>query len=163
MVATHWTRRVSHLQRRPRIIIVMPSAMATGDPTGVGASDGARPPGRRIVVVDDNLDAAEMLARSLELLGHQTWVAHDGAAGLALLREVCPDVALVDLGLPIMDGYELAEHIRREPALAALRLFALTGYSGDQERQRTRAAGFHEHLVKPVTLDRLDSLLRARS
>jgi CheY-like chemotaxis protein len=117
--------------------------------------------GCRVVVVDDNLDAAEMLAHSLKMLGHQTWIAHDGVAGLALLREVKPDVALVDLGLPVMDGYELAAQIRLEPALATLRLWALTGYSGVEERQRTREAGFHEHLVKPITLDRLDSLLRA--
>jgi CheY-like chemotaxis protein len=123
--------------------------------------DPARAGARRIVVVDDNLDAAELLAYSLKVLGHETWVAHDGAAALELVRTVRPDVALVDLGLRIMDGYELAEQIRLEPELADLRLIALTGYGGESDRRRTREAGFQEHLVKPVTIDRLDGLLRA--
>src|SRR5687767_5531018 len=96
-------------------------------PRDGGAPGTPRGGARRVLVVDDNLDAAELLAQSLQLLGHQAWVANDGAAALELMRSLRPDVALVDLGLPVMDGYELAEQIRREPDLAALRLIALTG------------------------------------
>src|SRR5690606_13154016 len=124
------------------------------------AADAPREAGRRVVLVDDNVDAAEILAQSLTLLGHTTWVAHDGASALALLREVKPDVALVDLGLPVMDGYELASHVTRDPALTALRLIALTGFGGDQERARTQAAGFRGHLVKPVRLAEIDQVVR---
>jgi CheY-like chemotaxis protein len=106
---------------------------------------------RRVLVVDDNEDAAEMLGIALRAAGHVTRQAHDGPSALAMLSEFAADVALLDLGLPAMDGYELATHIRA--AHPGIRLVALTGYGQESDRERTRAAGFHEHLVKPAEME----------
>ena len=115
----------------------------------------------RILVVDDNADGAEMLAAALSAKGYETRVAHDAPAALALAAEFCPDVAFLDIGLPVMDGYELAARLRRLPALHGTRLIALTGYGQESDRQRSREAGFHEHLVKPVDLQAIDTILAA--
>ena len=114
----------------------------------------------RILVVDDNEDAAEMLAAVLEHLGYQIAVAHDGPAALRVAAGFAPDVALLDLGLPVMDGYELARRLRalRVPG-APLHLVAVTGYGQDSDRQRTARAGFEHHLVKPVDLEELSRIL----
>ena len=106
---------------------------------------------RRVLVVDDNEDAAEMLEIALRAAGHVTRQAHDGQARCRCSQEFPADVALLDLGLPAMDGYELATHIRA--AHPAIRLVALTGYGQESDRERTRAAGFHEHLVKPAEME----------
>ncbi|HLV68825.1 MAG TPA: ATP-binding protein, partial [Polyangiaceae bacterium] len=108
-----------------------------------------RAPGRRVLLVDDNQDAAEMLASLLRAEGHDVLVAHDGPSALAEARAFRPAVALLDIGLPVMDGYELAEKLL---ALLPrpLRLVALTGYGQDHDRRRSVEAGFAEHLVKPV-------------
>jgi CheY-like chemotaxis protein len=107
---------------------------------------------KRILIVDDNADAAESLAMLLGLQGHETRVALSGKEALAGAEGFAPDVALLDLGLPEMDGFELAARLRAMPQLAAIRLVALTGYGRSEDRQRTQAAGFDEHLVKPVDL-----------
>ena len=109
---------------------------------------------RKILVVDDNVDAAEMLAEYLTALGHEVAVAHDGPEALLKQATFHPDIGLLDIGLPVMDGYELATRMRQE-AGAPLGLVALTGYGQDEDRQRSRKAGFDEHLVKPVELDEL--------
>jgi len=117
---------------------------------------------RRLVIVDDNQDAAELLADALTARGHEVHVAHDGTSGLARVIEVVPEVAFLDLGLPGMDGYELARRIREQPGLAQIWLVALTGYGDAAAHQRSAAAGFDEHLVKPATLDRIaEALARA--
>jgi CheY-like chemotaxis protein len=82
-----------------------------------------------------------------------TRIAHDGPAALSMLTEFSPDVALVDIGLPAMDGYELARRMRATPLGASARIYALTGYGQDSDRRRSREAGFDAHLVKPVDLD----------
>jgi PAS domain S-box-containing protein len=107
---------------------------------------------RRVLVVDDNADAAEMLAELAELRGHTVRRAGDGPAALRVLEEFVPDVALLDLGLPVMDGYELAQRIRQLPGLAGIRLIAVTGYGQASARAQTRAAGFDRHLVKPLQI-----------
>ena len=107
---------------------------------------------KRILVVDDNADAAESLAMLLSLQGHETRVALRGKEALAAAEGFKPDVALLDLGLPEMDGYELAARLRAMPELRGVRLLALTGYGRSEDRHRTRAAGFDDHLVKPVDL-----------
>ena len=109
-----------------------------------------------ILVVDDNQDSAEMLAEALKAHGHRAQVAHDGPSALRLAREQCPAVAILDLGLPVMDGFELAARLRELPGLAMIRLIALTGYGQHSDRERTRATGFHHHLVKPVEFQALD-------
>lgn len=111
--------------------------------------------GRRVLVVDDNQDAADLLAEALAAAGHEARRAFDGPAALRLAAEFAPDVALLDLGLPVMDGWELARRLREVPGCTAIRLFAVTGYGLDGDVARTRAAGFDGHLVKPVELERI--------
>jgi signal transduction histidine kinase len=115
--------------------------------------------GRRVLVVDDNSDAAETLADILRELGHTTSVAHDGPTALAAAAAFRPHVALLDIGLPVMDGYELARRLREQPELDKTKLFAITGYGQESDRERSRAAGFQEHLVKPIDLARLATLI----
>jgi signal transduction histidine kinase len=117
----------------------------------------------RVLVVDDNEDAAEMLVSLLSDKGYDARAAHDAPAALRVAAEFLPDVALLDLGLPVMDGYELAAHLRGLPGLAALRLLALTGYGQESDRRRTREAGFHGHLVKPVDIDAIENALKSTS
>ena len=116
-----------------------------------------------ILIVDDNEDAAEVLSIALEQMGHRTLVATDGPAALALLRSGSwiPDVALLDIGLPVMDGYELAGRLRDDPSLVGVRLVAITGYGQASDRRRAEQAGFDHHLVKPVDLATLEGVLLA--
>jgi PAS domain S-box-containing protein len=107
-------------------------------------------PGRRILIVDDNADAAETLALLLRLNGHDVQTALDGPAAVEAARAFQPDVALLDIGLPGMDGYEVARRLRREPGLKDVRLVAVTGYGREEDRLRSREAGFDHHLTKPV-------------
>jgi signal transduction histidine kinase len=109
---------------------------------------------RRIVIVDDNEDALELLAALLESQGYSVVQAHDGVAGLALIREQRPDLAFIDLSLPGLDGLGLVRQLRDEGALVT-RLVALTGYGEQSDRELTREAGFHAHLVKPATVHKI--------
>jgi len=118
------------------------------------------PERRRILIVEDNLDAAEMLQFVLEMQNHQVRVAADGAAALAILRREPIDIVLCDLGLPVMSGYDLAREIRSDPALCEVVLVALTGYGRNSDRKRTQEAGFDAHLTKPVELNAVDEVLR---
>jgi signal transduction histidine kinase/CheY-like chemotaxis protein len=118
-----------------------------------------RPKGVRVLLVDDNVDAATLLARVLTAWGHVVRVAHDGASALEIVETFTPDVALLDIGLPAMDGYELARRLHAIPALAGVRLVALTGYGQARDREAALDAGFHEHIVKPVDLDVLERVL----
>jgi signal transduction histidine kinase/DNA-binding response OmpR family regulator len=104
----------------------------------------------RVLVVDDNRDAADLLAESLGELGHITKSAYDGVAALRLASDFAPQVALLDIGLPVMDGYELATKLRA--AHPEIRLVAITGYGQESDRRRSAEAGFHVHLVKPIRL-----------
>ena len=110
---------------------------------------------RRVLIVDDNLEAAEMLATLLEAHGYDTSVAGDGPSALAIAPVFKPEVALLDIGLPVMDGYELARRLRSIAGFASTRLVAITGYGQATDRRSSREAGFDEHLVKPVNVDRL--------
>jgi signal transduction histidine kinase/CheY-like chemotaxis protein/HAMP domain-containing protein len=116
----------------------------------------------RVLVVEDNVDGAESLRELLEMEGHVVEVAHDGPGALAKARAFHPDVVLCDIGLPGMDGYAVARAIRADPVLARGRLVALTGYAAPEDRERTRDAGFDEHLAKPPTLDELRAAVAAR-
>jgi len=115
--------------------------------------------GLRILVIDDNTDAAELLSESLRVLGHDTRIAFDGPRGLEIAAHFCPDVALVDLGLPVMDGFEVARALRASPSTADIALAAITGYGQESDRQLTREVGFQQHLVKPIDLDQLATWL----
>jgi CheY-like chemotaxis protein len=114
--------------------------------------------GPRVLIVDDNEDATELLAETLRNAGYAILVAYDGPAALHLVAASPPDIALIDIGLPVMDGYELALRLRELRPASALRLIALTGYGQESDRERGRQVGFDLHLVKPVDLD---TLLRA--
>jgi two-component system, chemotaxis family, CheB/CheR fusion protein len=115
----------------------------------------------RILVVDDNVDAAESSAAVLRLDGHEVHVACDGPAALQSAEDFPPDVVLLDIGLPGMDGYEVAQRLRTMPALADAVLIALSGYGGEQHAERCRRAGFDCHLVKPANLEQLDALIES--
>jgi CheY-like chemotaxis protein len=113
-----------------------------------------------VLVVDDNVDAADMLARALSAVGYEVAVAHDGPTALDRAREFSPDAALLDIGLPVMDGYELAQRLREmNEGPRALALIAVTGYGQLGDRARSAAAGFGHHLVKPVDIRHLAAVL----
>jgi len=118
----------------------------------------AAPAQRRILVVDDNADAAESLAMLLQLDGHATRVAHDGEAALVAAREFQPDTVFLDIGLPGMNGYEVAQRLRASDR-STMQLIALTGWGAEDDRRRAQAAGFDHHLVKPVDPAQLAPLL----
>jgi CheY-like chemotaxis protein len=113
----------------------------------------------RILVVDDNADVARGLATLLKALNHEVWTAHDGPSGLAAARGHRPDVVLLDIGLPGMDGYQVAEQLRREEFGKNLLLIAVTGYGHEENRQRARTAGFDQFVTKPVDFASLLALL----
>jgi CheY-like chemotaxis protein len=115
---------------------------------------------RRILVVDDNQDSAESLAFLLELQGHEVRAAFDGPQALDLARSFEPDLVVLDIGLPRMNGYEVALRLREERGTDGLVLIALTGYGQEEDHRRSREAGFDHHLVKPVDLEKLQELLR---
>jgi PAS domain S-box-containing protein len=114
---------------------------------------------RRVLVIEDNLDVAETLAVLLEAWGHEVRSAGDGPSALAQAQAFRPEVVLVDIGLPGMDGYQVARALRRMPDLAGSRLIALTGYGQEEDRRVSRDAGFDEHCVKPVDPDALAELV----
>lgn len=111
--------------------------------------------GIRVLVVDDNVDAAHTLQELLSHLGHESVVAHDGFAALELAHSFRPQVAMLDIGLPVMDGHQLARRLRAQHVDTPLRLIALTGYGQGGDRSRAEDAGFDHHLVKPVDLEAL--------
>ncbi len=119
---------------------------------------GERRLGRRVLVVDDNPDAAEMLGEGLRMLGYEVAIAHDGPQALEAVGRFTADAAVLDIGLPVMDGYELARRLRKQCG-SSLRLLAVTGYGQSVDRARSKRAGFDEHFVKPVGIEALDRAL----
>jgi signal transduction histidine kinase len=117
----------------------------------------------RILVVDDNQDSASSMTLLLELQGHEVCVAHSGQAGLQLAADRCPDVILLDIGMPGMNGYEVARRLREQPAFARTLLVAITGYGRASDLEQTHAAGFDHHLVKPIEHEKLQALLNVRA
>ena len=115
----------------------------------------------RVLVVDDETDSADLLCAVLRRLGFEAQSAHDGAAALQAVRDWLPEVVLLDLGLPGMNGYELAPRLRRAAAGRELHVIALTGSSDETARERSRAAGCERHLVKGVALERLVATINA--
>jgi CheY-like chemotaxis protein len=102
------------------------------------------------LLADDNVDSAQSLAMLLELQGHQVEVVHDGASALRRLEEIRPEFALLDIGMPEVNGYEVARRTRAQPWGATIKLIALTGWGQEQDRREALEAGFDDHLVKPV-------------
>ncbi|GLC91298.1 hypothetical protein Tamer19_07060 [Cupriavidus sp. TA19] len=117
---------------------------------------------KRILVVDDNSDAAESTAMLLGLEGHEVKVASDGPSALQGAADFHPDVILLDIGPPEMDGYEVARRLRVMPGFAETTLIALSGYAGEEHLERARQAGFDHHLVKPAALAQLTQLIASK-
>jgi PAS domain S-box-containing protein len=120
-------------------------------------------PPRRVLVVDDNADAASMLDMLLRSVGHETRMANDGAEALRIAEKFEPDIVLLDIGMPGLDGYEVARRLRRLARERPLRIIAVTGWGQDADRQRSREAGFDLHLVKPVDATQLAKALSDRN
>ncbi len=116
-------------------------------------------PTARVLVVDDNVDAAESTGMILRLSGHDVQVAYSGQSALEMAVEYQPNVILLDIGLPEMDGYEIARRLRQRPQLSKVWLIALTGYGQDSDRQRSQEAGFDYHMVKPIDSEELEELI----
>jgi two-component system CheB/CheR fusion protein len=116
---------------------------------------------QHILVVDDSKDGADSLGMVLKMLGVETEVVYDGPSAIAAIRANRPATVLLDLGMPGMDGYEVAAEIRKDPALSDVRLIALTGWGSEEERRRSSEAGFNDHWVKPVDPARLRVLAGA--
>jgi signal transduction histidine kinase len=134
-------------------IVAPPSASRAGSaPTRTTTA-------RRILVVDDNRDAADSLAMVLETTGHVVHRAYDGEAALQIAQRLSPDLVLLDIGMPKLNGYEVARRLREQPGGTRITLVALTGWGQEEDRQRAREAGFDHHLVKPATAESLDRLL----
>jgi CheY-like chemotaxis protein len=131
-------------------------APAPARPSAAGSARGAR---RRVLVVDDNRDFATSLASVLRAMGHEVRVEHDGRAGLGAAESFRPHIAFLDIGMPKLNGYELARRLRALPTTAASILVAVTGWGQASDLQRAKDAGFDEHMVKPVEMDRLEALL----
>ncbi len=131
---------------------------AARSPQAAGSTAEAAHP-RRIVVADDNPDAAASLAEILTLLGHEVWTAGDGVEALEKVEAVGPDIVFLDLGMPRLDGIEAARRIRQTPAGHDARLIALTGWGQEADRQRTREAGFDQHVIKPIDAPQLNAIL----
>jgi PAS domain S-box-containing protein len=115
--------------------------------------------GCRVLVVDDNVDAAQSLAKLLEMTGHVVWLAYDGTSALQAAIDCRPEVVVLDIGLPGLDGYQVAESIRQQATLKNTVLVALTGYGQDTDRQRALEAGFDHHLVKPADFEEIEKIL----
>ncbi len=130
-------------------------------------NDGDAPPlalpARRVMIADDNKDAADALGMLLDLAAHEIRVAYSGRSALTLARTFRPDVAFIDIGMPDLSGYQVAQELRREPWGGGICLVALTGWGQDDDRQRAKDAGFDQHMTKPVDPEALERLLVERT
>jgi CheY-like chemotaxis protein len=124
--------------------------MLAPEPTEAGQQRVAEPSPLRVLVVDDNVDAADSLAMLVKLAGHEVQVAHDGPLALRVAETFRPQLVLLDLGLPAMDGYEVARQLRRRPETRETVLAAVTGWGQAEDLRRSKQAGFDRHFVKPV-------------
>jgi PAS domain S-box-containing protein len=155
--------RSEGLGKGSEFIVRLPVAVELQDPGPRGEAGGgetaATPAARRILVVDDNRDAADSLGMLLGMLGHEVHTAHDGLEAVEAVDGFRPDVVLMDIGLPKLNGYEAARRIREQQGGAGLVLIALTGWGQDEDRRRSREAGFDHHITKPVDFADLQRVL----
>lgn len=150
--------------RGSEFAIRLPLASSENDPETLPANQTLLPPKRtyRVLVVDDNQDSAVSLATLLKVRGYETNIAYDGPAAIELARSFGPDAILLDIGLPNIDGYEVARQIRNSERGKSMFLIAISGYGQEQDRRRSKEAGFDHHFVKPVDFTSLSSLLSER-
>jgi CheY-like chemotaxis protein len=132
--------------------VTLPTAATRAAEAGIGHAEvpSTANSSYRVLVVDDNVDSAQMMGTLLELHGHAVRIAHNAEGALALTRDFTPDAAVLDIGLPGIDGYQLAARLRAEARSRNLRLIALTGWGQDADRLRAEQAGFDVHLTKPA-------------
>jgi signal transduction histidine kinase len=147
------------LGKGSQFVLRLPAAAAPEAGVRAASHSGELALRQRILVVDDNVDAAESLGTMLAYSGHDVRVAHGGVEALSTAREFAPNVMILDLGMPEMDGYAVARAVRSDPRFATTRLIALSGYGQAEDRRRTADVGFDEHLVKPVEHDVLNAAL----
>jgi len=145
--------------RGSEFVVVLPCRLSDAAHPRESAPTQSTIRGRKVLVADDNRDAANALALLLRLAGHDVRVAHDGEGALALAREFEPDCAVLDIGMPDLNGYEVARRLRQSTSGKKVRLIALTGWGQDEDKRRAHDAGFDHHLTKPVDRERLDALL----
>jgi len=137
----------------------LPTGMLPTEFSAAANAGSVSVPGRRILIVDDNRDALESLATLMQMAGHQVETAADGELAWQAAADCRPEVMLLDLGLPKLDGYEVARRIRAQEWGKSVVLVALTGWGQDEDRRRTREAGFDSHMVKPLNVDLLTEFL----
>jgi CheY-like chemotaxis protein len=137
----------------------LPALAETPPQVRVVSGEGQKPSGARLLLIEDNADIGETLRDLLEILGHRVDLASDGLRGVQMALALKPDAALVDIGLPGIDGYEVAHRLRADPVGREILLVALTGYGRPEDRQKALEAGFDAHLVKPVDPEDLTSLI----
>jgi CheY-like chemotaxis protein len=125
-------------------------------------SEKKHPPRRRVLIADDNHDTADSLGKLLALWGYEVRVTYDGLAALEAAQTYHPEVALLDLGLPGLDGYQVAQRLRQQPAATSMILIAVTGHQWKDAPRRSQEYGFDHHLVKPIDPELLKDLLGAR-
>ena len=118
--------------------------------------------GRKILVADDDQDSAESLAMLFQMMGHEVRSALNGVEAIALAADFQPDLIVLDIGMPGLDGYEVCRRIRQQPGAHTIVIAALTGWTRDEDRDRSQEAGFDYHLVKPVEPDVLVQLVRSK-
>jgi two-component system CheB/CheR fusion protein len=162
LVELHGARIEAHSQglgKGAEFVVTLPAFARIEEARPAAPAEPVSQRTARVLLVEDNPDAAESLTMLLELLGHRVRATHDGVAALDAARANVPDVMLVDIGLPGMDGYEVARRVRRDPDLKHVVLVALTGYGQEEDKRQAMAAGFDYHLVKPVNPDALHGLV----
>ena len=137
-------------------VVLAPASEPSSIPAGTASATG---PSLRVLVVDDNVDTAQTLAMFLEALGHVVRMSHDGPTALKAALDYRPNVVLLDIGLPGLNGYEVAKRMRQQPGLNNIVLVAITGYGQEADRQRSQEAGFNYHLVKPADFGKVQEIL----
>jgi CheY-like chemotaxis protein len=138
-------------------VLTFPIDEKAAEPDLVPARSGAAK--RVVLIIEDNPDGGDTLAQAMEISGHRAHVARDGRSGIALARTLKPDIIFCDIGLPDIDGFEVAREIRKDGALAGVRLIALTGYAQPEDLAHANEAGFDFHVAKPADLDKVYRLL----
>jgi len=141
--------------------VALPGSLVveTPEPTqGEKNGNSSQHPSRHVLIADDNLDAAETLGTFMELMGHEVHLAHTGAQALEVAKRFRPDIAVLDIGMPDVSGYEVARRIRLEAWGARVTLIAVTGWGQEDDKRRATAAGFNHHLTKPVDPEVLEGL-----
>ena len=147
------------LERGSRFTVFLPLAQPAKDtPQGAACKQNDSEIHRRILVADDNRDSAKSLCTLLRTLGHEVHTAYDGAEAVALAAECKPDVAILDIGMPRLNGYDAARRIREDRGHEGITLIALSGWGQEEDRKRSADAGFDHHMTKPVALDAVQRL-----